>query len=296
MGGFTKGVLFVVFAYILWGVLPVYWHILSFADPLRILGCRISFTLVFTAIALRLTGNRTWLRLITKKENRFYTVGAGLAISFNWGLYIWAVNTGHTIDASLGYYINPLIAILLGLIFLKEKLSILQWCAFGMAVIGVIILTDFSGIFPWIALLLAISFGLYGLFKKKNKAEVLEALGAETLAASPAGLILLLFPASDFSSALSFSPVQWAVLASAGIITAIPLLAFANGAKLLPLSTVGFLQFINPTILFFLSIFVFGESFPLKNLLAFGFIWAAVILYCISFRANRNPKERTRPA
>jgi chloramphenicol-sensitive protein RarD len=288
MSRFTKGVLFAVFAYIVWGILPVYWHFLRFAGPLRILGCRIIFTLVFAVIVLGITGNRTWLRLITKKENRFYTIGAGLIVSFNWGLYIWAVNTGHTIDASLGYYINPLVAILLGLIFLKEKLNILQWAAFGMAVLGVIILTVFSGIFPWIALLLAVSFGFYGFFKKKGNAAVLEALGAETLAAFPAGLVLLLFPPSETSSVLSFSPVQWAILSSAGIVTAIPLLAFANGVRLLPLSTAGFLQFINPTILFFLSIFVFGETFPLKNLWAFGFIWAAVILYCISLRGQRT--------
>ncbi|MDR2049775.1 MAG: EamA family transporter RarD [Treponema sp.] len=282
MSGFTKGILFAVFAYILWGILPVYWHILDFAGPLQILGCRINFALVFTAIVLGITGNRTWVRLISKKGNRFYTICAGFTVSVNWGLYIWAVNTGHTIDASLGYYINPLVAILLGLVFLKEKLNILQWAAFGMAAIGVILLTVFSGIFPWIALLLAVSFGLYGLFKKKNSAAVLEALGAETLAALPIGLALLLFPPSEFSNVLAFSPVQWALLASAGIVTAIPLLAFARGAKLLPLSTVGFLQFINPTILFFLSIFAFGESFPLRNFWAFGFIWAAVILYCAS--------------
>jgi chloramphenicol-sensitive protein RarD len=291
MRGFTKGVLFVVFAYIIWGVLPVYWHILSFAGPLRILGCRIIFSLIFTAIALAITGNRTWLRLITQKENRFYTIGAGLVVSINWGLYIWAVNTGHVIDASLGYYINPLVAILLGLIFLKEKLNILQRGAFVMAVTGVILLTVFSGIFPWIALLLAVSFGLYGFFKKKSGTAVLEALGAETLAAFPAGLALLIFPVTEHSGLLYFSPVQWAIMASTGIVTSIPLLAFAKGAKLLPLSTVGFLQFINPTMLFFLSIFVFGESFPLKNLWAFGFIWAAVILYCISIGTKRSPKR-----
>jgi chloramphenicol-sensitive protein RarD len=286
MKGFTKGILFAIFAYVLWGILPIYWRILNFAGPLQILGCRISFALVFTAIALRITGNRTWLRLITQKGNRFYTIGAGLVVSFNWGLYIWAVNTGHTIDASLGYYINPLVAILLGLIFLKEKLNILQWGAFGMAFIGVILLTVFSGVFPWIALLLAFSFGLYGLFKKKNSAAVLESLGAETLAAFPIGLVLLVFPSSGVPG--GFSPLQWALLASAGIVTAIPLLAFARGAKLLPLSTVGFLQFINPTILFFLSIFAFGESFPPRNFWAFGFIWAAVILYCVSLMKFRK--------
>jgi chloramphenicol-sensitive protein RarD len=157
-----------------------------------------------------------------------------------------------------------------------------------MASAGVILLTVFSGVFPWIALLVAVSFGLYGLFKKKNSAAVLEALGAETLTALPIGLVLLLFPQAEFSRLLSFSPVQWALLASAGIVTAIPLLAFARGAKLLSLSTVGFLQFINPTILFFLSIFAFGESFPLRNLWAFGFIWVAVILYCVSLRKGRR--------
>jgi chloramphenicol-sensitive protein RarD len=287
MTGFTRGILFAVFAYALWGILPVYWHILDFAGPLQILGCRICFALVFTAVVLGITGNRTWLRLIIKKETRFYTIGAGLVVSFNWGLYIWAVNTGHTIDASLGYYINPLVAILLGLVFLKEKLNILQWSAFGMAFAGVILLTVFSGIFPWIALLLALSFGVYGLFKKKNSAAVLEALGAETLAAFPAGLVLLFLPLSKVAPSPAFSPAQWALLASAGIVTAIPLLAFARGAKLLPLSTIGFLQFINPTILFFLSIFAFGESFPLRNLWAFGFIWAAVILYCVSLIPSR---------
>ncbi|MDR0402776.1 MAG: EamA family transporter RarD [Treponema sp.] len=291
MNSSTKGVLFAVFAYALWGILPVYWHILDFAGPLQILGCRINFALGFTALVLGITGNRTWLRLITGKETRFYTIGAGLVISFNWGLYIWAVNTGHTIDASLGYYINPLVAIFLGLVFLKEKLSVLQWSAFGMAFVGVILLAFFSGIFPWIALLLAASFGLYGLFKKKNGGGALESLGAETLAAFPIGLALLLFPPSEFSKALSFSPFQWVLLASAGIVTAIPLLTFARGAKLLPLSTVGFLQFINPTILFFLGIFAFGESFPLKNLWAFGFIWAAVILYCVSLWTKRNGRE-----
>ncbi|MDR2143507.1 MAG: EamA family transporter RarD [Treponema sp.] len=284
MSGFTKGIFFAVFAYVLWGILPFYWHILNFADPLRILGCRISFALVFTAIVLGVTGNKTWLRLITGKENRFYTICAGLVVSVNWGLYIWAVNTGHTIDASLGYYINPLVAILFGLIFLKERLKALQWGAFGMASIGVILLTVFSGVFPWIALLLATSFGLYGLFKKKNGGGALESLGAETLAAFPIGVFLLVFPSAEFPGPGAFSPARWALLASAGIVTVIPLLAFSKGAKLLPLSTLGFLQFINPTILFFLSVFAFGESFPLRNLWAFGFIWGAVILYCVSLR------------
>ncbi|GHU13537.1 chloramphenicol-sensitive protein RarD [Spirochaetia bacterium] len=289
MTGFKKGILYAVFAYALWGVLPLYWHLLKFTGPFHILGCRITFSLIFTALILFITGNRGWIGLVTRKGSRFYTICAGLVVSFNWGLYIWAVNSGHTIDASLGYYINPLVVVLLGLIFMKEKLNALQWGAFGLAVAGVILLAVFSGVFPWIALLLALSFGLYGLFKKKNPARPLESLSAETLAVLPLGLVLIFLPPRDLPLLASLSPAQWALLASAGAVTAIPLLAFARSARLLPLSTVGFLQFINPTILFFLGGFAFGESFPAHNLWAFGLIWAAVVLYCVSLKPRRVP-------
>jgi chloramphenicol-sensitive protein RarD len=278
--GFKKGVLYVVFAYSCWGVLPLYWHLLNFTSPLHILGCRILFSLIFTAVILAALKNKTWIGLLSK--NGKYTVAAALAVTVNWGLYIWAVNTGHTMDASLGYYINPLISVLLGLIFMKEKLNRLQWIAFGFALFGVILRTVFSGVFPFIALLLALSFGLYGLIKKKSSAGSMEALGAETLAALPLGLAFFLLPPSDIPQLISFTPLQWVLLASCGAVTAIPLLAFAQGAKFLPLSTVGFFQFINPTILFFLGVFVFGEAFSPRDLWAFAFIWAAVVLYCVS--------------
>jgi chloramphenicol-sensitive protein RarD len=288
MSGFKKGILFAIFAYTLWGILPIYWHLLNFTSPLHILGCRIVFALIFTAVILFISGNKSWIGLVRGKGSRFYTICAGITVSINWGLYIWAVNTGHTIDASLGYYMNPLVAILLGLIFLKEKLNAFQWAAFGLASAGVILMTLFSGVFPFIAILLAVSFGFYGLFKKKNKAGALEALGAETLAALPIGIALLFLPMDAAHLPLtSLSLFQWIMLASAGVVTAVPLLAFARGAKLLPLSTIGFLQFINPTILFFLGIFAFGEPFPLRNLWAFGLIWAAVILYCLSLRRKK---------
>jgi chloramphenicol-sensitive protein RarD len=154
-----------------------------------------------------------------------------------------------------------------------------------------ILMTVFSGVFPVMAFLLALSFGFYGLLKKKNKAGSMESLGAETLAALPAGLALLLLPPSAIPALTAISPLRWALLASCGAVTAIPLLAFSRGANFLPLSTVGFLQFINPTILFFLGVFVFDETFSPQHLRAFMFIWAAVILYCISLR---NPRRRLR--
>ncbi|MCL1813045.1 MAG: EamA family transporter RarD [Treponema sp.] len=288
MNPIKKGILLEVFSYTFWGVMPVYWHLLNFASPLRILGFRITFALIFTALTLSVRGNKTWLNLLTDRKKRPITVLCGVIISVNWGLYIWAVNTGHTIDASLGYYINPLVSVLLALIILREKLSVLQWIAFGFAALGVFLVTLFSGVFPWVALLLAITFGFYGLFKKKNKAGAMEALGAETLAVLPLGLALIVFPPQGFFQLNS--PLEWLLLVSCGFVTALPLYTFAKGAKLLPLSAIGFLQFINPTILFFFGIFVFGEEFMPEKLWAFACIWIAVVLYCVSLVRNNRSK------
>jgi chloramphenicol-sensitive protein RarD len=179
--------------------------------------------------------------------------------------------------------------VLLALIILRERLSVLQWIAFGFAALGVFLVTLFSGVFPWVALLLALTFGFYGFFKKKNKAGAMEALGAETLAVLPLGLALIIFPPQGLLP-INF-PFQWLLLISCGFVTALPLYTFAKGAKLLPLSAVGFLQFINPTILFFLGIFVFGEEFMPKKLWAFACIWIAVVLYCVSLVRNTRKKS-----
>jgi len=231
---------------------------------------------------------------------------AAITLSANWGLYIWAVNDGHTIEASLGYYINPLVSIILGLIFFHEKLKPLQWGAFGLAMAGVIILTVLSGTLPWISLVLALTFGAYGLFKKKNTLMALESLGAETLAVLPLGVILLLFsftanqnggsndccvqmisPGWQGLSYLAELPVHTLIItAFCGLATTLPLYFFAKGTKILPLSTVGFIQFLGPTIQFLLGYFLFEENFPLENFIAFACIWLAVILYIISLRVT----------
>ncbi|WP_026043452.1 EamA family transporter RarD [Treponema primitia] len=284
LSSMAKGVVCAVLAYILWGILPLYWKLLSFASPLHILAFRILFSLFFVGIILLLGRNSSWIRLFTDPKKRSLAILSGLVITFNWGLYIWAVNTGHTIESSLGYYINPLISILLGLIFFKEKLGRLQWVAFALACLGVLVITLLSGTFPWISLCLALSFGFYGLLKKKLASGSLESLGAETLAAAPIGIALLIFPPNNLGDLTGLSIPAWAGLVSCGIITALPLFLFGLGAKLLPLSTLGFIQFISPTFQFFLGIFVFGESFPIQNLAAFGLIWVSVILYSVSLR------------
>jgi len=232
---------------------------------------------------------------------------AAIFLSSNWGIYIWAVNRGHTIEASMGYYINPLVSVFLGLLFFRERLRPLQWAAVVIAFIGVTMLTIMSGTVPWISLSLAFTFGIYALLKKKTPLAALESLGAETLVSVPISLFLLSFsfPNADinhpvFSGLRGFEymgalPVYvWILLALCGMVSALPLYWFALGAKLLPLSTLGFMQFISPTLQFALGLFVFGENFPPHHFAAFGIIWIAVILYIISLKPGKSNLKTVR--
>jgi chloramphenicol-sensitive protein RarD len=293
-----KGFFFAILSYCMWGIFPLYWKLLAAVDPLHILAFRILLSLVLVSAILLAHKNVAWLVIFREPRKAGFLVLTALIITCNWGLYIWAVNLGHTLEASLGYYINPLISIMLGLLFFRERLRPLQWAAVVIALIGVLILTVLSGRLPWISLALALTFGFYGLLKKKLSLSALESLGAETLISAPVGLMLLgcrLGSAPDTSASLwqgwqglaylSVLPVHtWAILALAGLITMLPLYCFALSAKLLPLSTLGFTQFISPTIQFVLGLFVFGESFPPHHFAAFAFIWIAVILYIVSLK------------
>jgi chloramphenicol-sensitive protein RarD len=277
-----KGIANAVLAYTLWGILPLYWKLLSLVQPLHILAFRIIMSLISVVLVLVFQKNSAWFRLFKDMSKRNLAIMAGLLITFNWGLFIWAVNNGHTIDSSLGYYINPLVSILLGLIFFKERLLPLQWAAFACAVLGVAVMTVNTGIFPWVSLGLALSFGFYGLIKKKIPVGSLESLAAETLVALPVGILLLVFPPGNLSDLSSLGALSWAGLLLSGVITASPLYCFAQGAKYLPLSAMGFIQFISPTLQFLVGFFAFGEPFPAVNFVAFGFIWISVIIYIVS--------------
>ena len=296
---FGRGLFFSVSSFFLWGSLPLYWKLLAAIDPLHILAFRILFSLVLVGIILLAAKNTAWLEIFRPGKKAVQMILTSLIICINWGLYIWAINTGHTLESSLGYYINPLVSIVLGLVFFREKLRPLQWAAVAVAFAGVLILTVLSGVLPWISLALAITFGFYGLLKKKLSLSALESLGAETLAAAPIGLFLLCFgftgapggPRSVVFSGfhgleyMSALPVHtWVLLALCGVATMFPLYCFARGTKLLPLSTVGFTQFVSPTIQFVLGLFVFGEAFPSANFIAFAFIWTAVVLYIVSLK------------
>jgi chloramphenicol-sensitive protein RarD len=277
-----KGIIYAVLAYTLWGILPLYWKLLSFAQPLHILAFRIVMSLISVILLLVLQKNGAWFRLFKDPSKRNLAIAAGLLITFNWGLFIWAVNNGHTIESSLGYYINPLISILLGLVFFRERLLPLQWAAFACAGLGVAIMTVSTGIFPWVSLGLALSFGFYGLVKKKIPVGSLESLAAETLVALPVGVLLLVFPPGNLSDLSGLGALPWAGLLLSGVITAGPLYFFAQGTKYLPLSAMGFIQFISPTLQFLVGFFVFGEPFPKVNFIAFSFIWVSVIIYIVS--------------
>ena len=296
-----KGIFFTILAFILWGILPLYWKLLISVADLHILAFRIILSLLLVALLLTIQKNFTWLTVFKDRKKTGLLILTALTISANWGLYIWAVNNGHTIEVSLGYYINPLISIVFGLVFFREKLKPLQWAAFGLAALGVLILTVLSGKFPWISLSLALTFGFYGLLKKKSPLSSLESLGAETLASLPLGLFLLIFgfqpggnsgvhivPGGKALSYLAELPIHTGIiLAFCGLVTAFPLYCFARGTKTLPLSTVGFIQFFSPTIQFLLGYFLFAEYFPAHYFIAFICIWLAVILYIMNLSTAR---------
>ena len=292
----NKGVFFAVAAFVMWGVLPLYWRLLDEIDPFHLLAFRILLSLVLLGGILACRKNFVWITAFKDAKKAWVLIFASIVLCVNWGVFIWAISNDRVIEASLGYYINPLFSVVLGMFFLKEKLSPLQWAAFGFACLGVLILTLLSGALPWISVVLALCFGFYGLLKKKLKLSSMESLTAETLIAAPLGIFLLFVRVDTDGGLRLLADMQnlsymadiginlWIILAFSGLVTSLPLYLFGNGAKLLPLSTLGFIQFIAPTMTFFIGVFVFREFFPPYHYAAFAFIWLAAILYVVSLR------------
>lgn len=275
-------------AYLLWGILPVYWKQINTVPAFEILSHRMAWSFVFMVLILLVTGKAGAflgeLREILSRHKKLLGVFlAAFLISINWLLYIWAVNNNHIVQTSLGYYINPLVSVLLGIIVLKEKLSLWQILSFLLALIGVLNMTLNAGAFPWIALVLAFSFGIYGLFKKMINIGAVTGITLETLIVSPFALIYLNHIHSSGSGAfgLNSPDVSW-FLAGAGIVTATPLILFASGARRLPLSVVGFLQYIAPTIALFIGVFLYNEPFTSVHLVSFLCIWIALTIFSLS--------------
>lgn len=277
-------------AYALWGMLPVYWRFLIKVPATEVWGHRVVWCLVFLLVLIVFTGQWDGLKQESKAvfQSPKRTAGvvvAALMLNVNWFTYIWAVMHNHVIETSLGYYINPLVSVLLGIVFLKERLNRLQIAAFGLALLGVLNLTIHFGSFPWIAVSLAISFGLYGLLKKLVNMTAINGLVMETMIVFlPCLFYLGTLQAGGKAAFLGHSLMVTALLAGAGIVTAVPLLLFAGGTRRLPLAMVGFLQYISPTLTLLLGIFLFRERFSLTHLISFGLIWSGLAVFTLSHR------------
>ncbi|MGF7532937.1 EamA family transporter RarD [Bacillus mexicanus] len=277
-----KGVVYTAVSFIMWGLFPLYWRLLEQLPALDILAHRMVWSFVFMCIVLFFLrqGKRGWQELRSLKKNGgiLSLFLASILISINWFVYIWAVNHGFLLEASLGYYINPLVSVLLGILFLREKLNRLQLVAVSIAAAGVIISAFQYGSIPYVALLLAFSFGLYGLSKKRTNLPSAIGLTLETLLIMPFALGYLLMSGHVQQTAAE-SGGMWLLLFFAGVFTALPLLLFAEGAKRLPLYQVGILQYIAPTITLLIGLFVYHEPFSSSKAFTFSCIWAALILF-----------------
>ena len=286
----NRGTALAAGSYALWGLLPLYWKALEGPGAQVVLAHRILWALVFTfalVLAFRLLPEVK--SLFTSLRKVLFMAGAALLISANWWLYIWAIDAGHVVETSLGYYINPLVSVLLGIIFLKERLTRIQAAAFLLGTGGVLVMALGVGQVPYISLGLALTFGFYGLMKKQAPVSALASLQVETLFSLPLALVLLA-QAPGFFGSLSPDWTQVVLLVLAGPVTALPLWLFGAGARLIPMTRMGFLQYLSPTITLVLGLFVFHESFNLWQAGAFGCIWVALALLTFeSIRKRRTP-------
>lgn len=292
----ARGFAFAVSAYVLWGFLPLYVKALSHIAPTEVLVHRVLWSIPIAAFVLWLTGRTADLRsaLTTPRVLMMGLVTSAL-ISLNWGTYIWAIASDQTLDAALGYYINPLFSVLLGAVLLKEKLSPLKWAAIALAGLAVSVLTLETGRLPLVAVILTVSWGFYAYFKRSlpigpNQGFLLEVL----ILAPPALGFAVYLAATGQGHFLADSPRDTLLLMGCGVVTAVPLMLYANGAKGLRLSTIGILQYIAPTMIFLVAVFVFKEPFGHARMVAFPLIWSALGLYSIAlWRESRSFRQRS---
>ncbi|MBE3569245.1 MAG: EamA family transporter RarD [Bacillales bacterium] len=282
------GIVYAGVSYLLWGLFPLYWKLLKQVPAYEILANRIIWSFLFMICFLLATKKwklfiHSFRPLIQQPKLGLSLFFASVLISANWFLYIWAINHDHIIETSLGYYINPLVSVLLGVVILKEKLSKAQVVSFLLALTGVSILTISYGKFPWMAMGLAVTFGLYGLAKKVVKVESATGLTLETLLITPFALIFLLYLQGKSELMLFHQSVATdLLLMGGGIVTAVPLLYFAKGAQRIPLYMIGFLQYVTPTMSLLIGIFIYHEPFSMIKFISFTFIWAALSIVSLS--------------
>jgi chloramphenicol-sensitive protein RarD len=282
--GLFQGVL----AYSLWGIAPAYWKQVATIDPLELIAHRAVWGLI-TFVAIVLVAGQ-WSALTTALRDRRLVgtmVLTGTVLAINWGIFVAATVHGYLLEASLGYFINPLVSIALGTLVLRERLRRLQWIAIVLAAIGVGLLTWRAGRVPWVSLVLAVTFGLYGLIRKTARVDALVGSAIETFVMAPVALVFLI--AIGGGVAPHADARTLALLAGTGVVTAIPLVLFTSAARRLPLSTVGFLQYLAPTGQFLLAVLAYGEPLAHARLLAFGWIWAGLAVFSVDLvRSSRT--------
>jgi len=277
----NSGVFYALAAYGIWGILPIYWKAMKQIPAGDILAHRIFWSFLFLAAII--SGLRKWdefRHAFTSVRSILAVSLASILISTNWLVYIWAVNSNHIVEASLGYYINPLLTIMLGMIVLRERADFWQFVSIALAFVGVGFLTYQYGRVPWVALTLAVSFAVYGLVKKLSKLSSLTGLAAETMMVAPLALGFLIFQIS--SQAVAYVDISlWmvAMIILTGVVTSVPLLLFAQGAKRVSLSTLGFVQYLSPSLSLLIGIFIYKEKFTHIDLISFGCIWVALAIF-----------------
>lgn len=289
------GFISVIICYVMWGLLPMFWRTLAALDSFYVLCARVTWSLVFISLILLVCRKGLAIREVASDRKELCRLAvAGVLIGVNWGTYIWAVNSGHMLDASLAYYMNPILAVLLGTLVFRERLTKLQWMAVGMAFAGIVTAVVRSGEIPWIALVIGGTFALYGAVKKGVRSDAGVSVFYETLFLSPVTLIFMIQAEWNGNGAVGvLQGPQWLLLPMAGVVTTLPLLAFAKGIKTTPMVLSGLLMYINPTLQLLISVIVFQEKFTVTYAILFGFVWSGLALYLLSGLREWRKKEDT---
>ena len=292
---FRRGLTYSAAAYLLWGLFPLYWPLLEPAKPLEILAERMAWSMVVVAVILRVTGGFAAVKAVyADRRRRSLLLAGAVFVTINWGTYIWGVNTHHVVETSLGYFINPLFTILLGVVVLGERLRPMQWVAVAIGAVAVIVIAVDYGRPPWIALVLATSFGLYGFVKKQAGVGAVESMAVETSAMFvPAMIAIAVIGAQGHLAFGRHGAGNALLLAGTGVVTVVPLLFFAAGTTRLPLSVLGLLQYLAPVLQFAVGIGIRHESTPAAELAGFALVWIALVVLTVDGLRSQRTAART---
>ncbi len=293
----NTGIFFALIAYLLWGFLPIYWKTLEEVSSGTVLAHRVIWSFIFLSLLIILTNQikpfiKSVKLILKSKKTMLILFAASIVISINWLTFIWAVQNDFVIQTSLGYYINPLISVVMGIVFLKERLSLAQALAVGLAAVSVLFLTFSYGVFPWVSLILAFSFASYGLLKKFITINSIYSLTIETLFVTPIALLFLIFFNQTTTNFTDLPTLTIILLVGAGVATAVPLILFGKAVQELSLSFIGILQYLAPTIMLLLGIFLYDEAFSTAHLVSFILIWIALIIYITSSLIENSHKSK----